>query len=73
MSSTTADEFGSTKLSDSARAQVRDVTDKAHRTVDRAASATAPLIERAASSAQLGHRFGVGHRAAHGRYRRRDG
>jgi ElaB/YqjD/DUF883 family membrane-anchored ribosome-binding protein len=51
MSSTTADEFGSTKLSDSARAQVRDVTDKAHRTVDRAVSATPPIIERAASSA----------------------
>ena len=51
MASTTADEFGSNNLADSARAQVRDVTDKAHRTVDRAASATPPLVDRAATSA----------------------
>jgi ElaB/YqjD/DUF883 family membrane-anchored ribosome-binding protein len=47
----TVDEFGKSNLADSAKAQVKDVTDKAHRTVDRAASATPPLVERAASSA----------------------
>jgi ElaB/YqjD/DUF883 family membrane-anchored ribosome-binding protein len=51
MASSTADDFNSSNLADSARAQVRDVTDKAHRTIDRAASATPPLVDRAASTA----------------------
>lgn len=51
MASTTAEDFDSSNLANTARTQVREVAEKAHRTVDRAASATPPLVERAANTA----------------------